>query len=270
MPRIALGSVGAVLTPSESVPQAAAELEGFGYSTIWLTGGPLADLRQIADAVHATRTARIGCAIISVDRFESSAVADLYTELQDAAPGRFVVGLGGAHGANPLQTLATYLDALDAVPTSARVLAALGPRMLRFARSNAAGALPVLVTPEYTSEASSVLGDETTLAVEQLVVLDDDPQRARAIGRGPLRFLSTIPAYQNNFRRMGFTEDEVSELSDRLLDGLIGWGDTTTVVERIRAHQRSGADHVALSVATDSPDTIPLEQYAQLAKALNL
>jgi probable F420-dependent oxidoreductase len=270
MPKIELGSIGAVLSPAaDSVPEAAAELERLGYSTIWLSGGPMADLQQIADVVRATRTARIASAIISVDRFEVSAVADLYTELQAIAPGRFVVGLGGAHGAHPLRTLSAYLDALTAVPISARVLAALGPRMLELARSNAAGVLPVLVTPEYTSNARSVLGDETTLAISQLVVLNEDAQRARATARGPVSFLGTVPAYQSNFRRMGFSEDELAQVSDRLVDALVVWGDATAIGERVHAHQRSGADHVALSVTTDSP-AIPLEQYERLAKALGL
>jgi hypothetical protein len=68
-----------------------------------------------------------------------------------------------------------------------------------------AGAFPVLVTPGYPASARSRLGDDTTLAVEQLVVVETDPQRARAIARGPLGFLGKIPAYQASFRRMGFT-----------------------------------------------------------------
>jgi probable F420-dependent oxidoreductase len=271
MPKIELGSFGAVLSPdADSVPQAAAELERLGYSTIWLTGGPLQDLQQIADVVRATRTARIGSSIISVDRFEAPAVAELYTELQASAPGRFVVGIGGAHGPNPLGTLSAYLGALSAVPVSARVMAALGPRMLEFARSNAAGVLPVLVTPEYTRQARAVLGEQMTLAVSQLVVLEEDPPRARATARGPLGFLGTVPAYQNNFRRMGFSDDEITELDDRLVDALVGWGSPKSIVEGIRAHQRSGADHVALSVITDSPDASPLKQYQTLAETLGL
>lgn len=160
----------------------AVELEELGYQTIWLTGGPLESLSQIADVVRATKRARVATGIISVDRFGADEVSALYADLQATHPGRLAVGLGGAHGPNPLQTLIAYLDRLELVPPTARVLAALGPRMLDLAGDRAAGAFPVLVTPDYTASARSRLGDDTTLAIEQLVVVEPDPQRARAIG----------------------------------------------------------------------------------------
>lgn len=268
MTKIELGPVGAVLSPaSEGLAVAAAELEELGFSTIWLTGGPLEGLGRIADVVRATSRVRVGTGIISVDRFPAADVAALYADLESSHPGRFVVGLGGAHGPRPLRTLATYLDALDSVPVPARVLAALGPRMLEFARHNAAGALPVLVTPGYTAEARGLLGDDTTLAVEQLVVLDDDPARARDIASGPLRFLGTLPAYQANFRRMGFSDEEITKLADRFVDELITWGPPATAAARVAEHTRAGADHVVVGVTTESP-SIPLAQWRALAEAL--
>jgi DNA-binding CsgD family transcriptional regulator len=98
----------------------------------------------------------VASGIISVDRFGADEVSALYTGLQATHPGRFVVGLGGAHGPHPLQTLTSYLDRLEAVPATARVMAALGPKMLDLARRRAAGAFPVLVTPGYTAGARSL------------------------------------------------------------------------------------------------------------------
>ena len=96
--------------------------------------------------------------------------------------------------------------------------------MLDLARCRAAGAFPVLVTPDYTASARSVVGEDTTLGVEQLVVVGTDPRRARAVARGPLGFLGKVPAYQASFRRMGFTSEEIAQLSDRLVDALVPWG----------------------------------------------
>jgi len=269
MAKIELGSIGAVLDPSkDSVPEAAAELEKMGFSAIWLSGGPMEGLHQIADVVRATKTVPVGTAIISVDVFGAPAVAQLYTELEATDPGRFVVGLGGAHGPNPLDTLTAYLDALSVVPESRRVMAALGPKMFQFARSNSAGVLPVLITPEYTAAVRAGLGDETALIVEQIVVLDEDPQSARATARGPLGFLGTLPAYQASFRRMGFSPDEITRLGDRLVDALTPWGSAETLANQIRTQQQAGADHVALSVTTDSPQTVPLEQFQSIIEAL--
>jgi probable F420-dependent oxidoreductase len=140
--------------------------------------------------------------------------------------------------------------------------------MLELARSRAAGAFPVLVTPAYTADARTLLGEDTTLAVEQLAVVETDPREARQIARGPLGFLSTLPAYRANFRRMGFTDEEITHLDDRLVDALISWGDPDMVAAKISEHTRAGADHVAVSVTAGSPSTIPMRQWRQLATAL--
>jgi probable F420-dependent oxidoreductase len=273
MSRIQLGAVGAVLSSGQRqvLVDTAVAVEAMGYPTIWLTGGPLTDLGQIAEVVRATQQARIASGIISVDRFSAEDVAALYADLDASHPGRFVVGLGGAHGADPLATLAHYLDRLDAqpssVPQTARVMAALGPRMLDLARERAAGAFPVLVTPEYTARARARLGGDTTLAVEQLVALETNAGRARELARERLGFLASLPAYQASFRRMGFTDDEITSLADRLVDGVVAWGDVETVAARIRSQQHAGADHVAIGVIATS-DAQPVDQWRELAKRL--
>src|SRR5207302_1320708 len=99
------------------------ELERLGYSTIWLTGGQIESLDQVMAAVDATRTARIATGILSVDRFDADTVSSLFSDVEASHPGRLVVGLGGAHGQKPFDTLTNYLDRLDAVPAASRVLA---------------------------------------------------------------------------------------------------------------------------------------------------
>jgi alkanesulfonate monooxygenase SsuD/methylene tetrahydromethanopterin reductase-like flavin-dependent oxidoreductase (luciferase family) len=118
MPKVELGRVGAVVSPDEgdAFVQTAAALDELGYQTIWLSGGQLRSLGQISDVIRATSRARIATAILPVDRFSSDEVAALYAGTQDAAPGRFVVGLGGAHGPHPLAALNAYLDRLTPSP----------------------------------------------------------------------------------------------------------------------------------------------------------
>jgi probable F420-dependent oxidoreductase len=81
--------------------------------------------------------------------------------------------------------MVAHLDALDAVgvPAGRRMLAALGPKMLKLSRDRAAGALPYLVTPEHTAQAREILGEVPLLAPEFKVVLETDPDRARALAR---------------------------------------------------------------------------------------
>ena len=268
MTKIELGPVGAVISPAApGLVEAAAELEALGYPTIWLTGGPLTGLDQVAEVVRATSRARIATGILSVDRFDAKSLDALYAELEAEHPGRFVVGLGGAHRGKPLATLNSYLDELAVVPREATVLAALGPKMLQLARERSSGAFPVFVTPDYVREARAALGDDTALALMQLVVLDADPDRARAVARGPIGGLAAAPSYQAHFRRLGFTEQETNPPGDRILDALAFHGDAATVAGQVRGQLAAGADHVGLLVADPAP-AIPLEAYRELAALL--
>jgi probable F420-dependent oxidoreductase len=270
MPRLELGPVGLTVTPGsgDAFLDAMAELEGLGYSTIWLAGGPLERLEQLREVVEATRRVKVAGGIISVDRFDAASVAALYAELEDRYPGRLVVGLGGAHGPRPLRTLEAYLDTLDTtpptVPADARILAALGPRMLQLARRRAAGAYPYMVTPDYTARARSLLGQDATLVAGMFATVETDPQRARELGRGTLGFMTRLGPYRTNLGRMGFGDDEIDRLSDRLVDGVVAWGEVDAVAARVREHLDAGADQVVLSVLGGP---LPIEQWRRLATA---
>jgi probable F420-dependent oxidoreductase len=274
MSKLDLGAVGVVVgSPGDAdvFLEAAAALRALAYSTIWLAGPQIARLEAIGQVLDATRDVKVGTGIISVDQFDAAAVAAAFTGFQARHPDRLVVGLGGAHGPQPLRTLTAYLDALDSlsptVPPSARILAALGPRMLQLARDRAAGGYPLLVTPDYTARARSLLGQDATLVVGQFVVVETDPDRARQSGRGPLRFMTQPGSgYAANLRRMGFGDDEISGLSDRLVDAVVAWGDVEAIAARIGEHLQAGADHVALSALhTGPPGSLPVDQWRQLA-----
>ena len=139
----------------------------------------------------------------------------------------------------PLQVTRGYLDELDAasptVPVDRRVLAALGPKMLELSRDRAAGAHPYLVTPEHTQVAREALGEGPLLLPEQHVVLETDAARARAVAREGLTVYLQLPNYVNNWRRLGFTEDDFADGgSDRLIDHVV-------VVGRRGDHRRPRA-----------------------------
>lgn len=261
-----LGSTGAVIdaTPDEEYIATAVILEDLGFPAIWLSGGKLERLEQVLAVLEATRSAQVGTSIIAADQFGPDAVLDLYRQAEASCPGRLVLGLGGAHGPRPLSVLGDYLDQISAVPQGARLLAALGHRMLGLARDRTAGALPVLVTPDYTASARDALGG-AALVVEQMAVLETDPAQARAHAARLLRFMRTIPGYPQNFRRMGFTDDDISELSDRLIDNLMAWGDGAAIAERVAEHRRAGADHVAIMLVNQAD---PRESWESIAHAL--
>jgi probable F420-dependent oxidoreductase len=273
MSKLGLGAVGVTVHVSADgghLDEAAA-LEELGYSAIWLRGGQIDSLDRIAEVVGATKAVPVVPGIISVDVYAPGEVSRLYGDLQDRAPGRFIAGLGGPQVPRPLRPLHDYLDRLDQgeppVPASRRILAALGPRKLEIARDRAAGAVLLLVTPDYVRTARRILGTEATLVVSQLVALQADAARAREAARGPLRFLSGVPGYRASFTRMGFTASDIDGLSDELVDRLVAWGSTDTITARVNEYRQAGADHVALTVLDDDPQPAT-DSARQLARSL--
>jgi probable F420-dependent oxidoreductase len=274
MRKLELGPIGVALNVSgdDRYLQEAAELEELGYRTIWLPGGQIDSLDRIAAIVRATKSVPVASAVIPLDVYEPGAVTQLYAGLQGSAPDRLVVGLGGPQTRRPLQALNDYLDKLDQaeppVPAHRRILAALGPRKLELARDRSAGAIAILVTPAYTSAARRTLGGRSTLVIDQMIVWGTDASQAREIARAPLRFLSGIGGYRANFARMGFTETDIADLSDRLVDELVTWGGADTITARVREHLQVGADQVALSILNRSGQPSPIEIARQLAGRL--
>jgi probable F420-dependent oxidoreductase len=165
-----------------------------------------------------------------------------------------------------------YLDKLDAagVPANSLCLAALGPKMLELARDRTAGAHPYLVTPEHTAIARAALGPGKLVAPEQGVVLETDPDRARAMARQALKQYITYPNYTNSWKRLGFTDDEITSASDRLVDALFAWGTVDAIAKRVNEHFAAGADHVCLQVITGGGVTVGPARpvWRELAAAL--
>jgi probable F420-dependent oxidoreductase len=130
--------------------------------------------------------------------------------------------------------------------------------------------VPYLVTAEHTARAREILGEGPLLAPELKVVLEPDPARARAIARETLAMYLALPNYTNNFLRLGFTEDDVTDGgSDRLVDAVFAWGDEAAVRDRIDTFHQAGADHVALQVVTGGPrEKLPREEWRRLAYLL--
>jgi probable F420-dependent oxidoreductase len=272
MGKLSLGPVGLALNVADGYLADAAEAERLGYSALWLAGGQIDTLDRLADLVRATQTVPVASSIIPLDVYSSDLVAGFYAELEATAPGRFVPGIGGPQTPRPLQALGAFLDDLDRadppVPAARRLLAALGPRKLEIARDRCAGAIVLLVTPAYIGSARRILGADAVLVVDQLLVLESDAAGARQAASRPLRFLSGLPGYRASFARMGFSEDEIAGLSDRLIDELVAWGDASTVAGRISQQLEAGADHVILQVVTEDGQPGPMDVARALAGSL--
>jgi len=244
---------------------AARELEELGYGTLWVPGGAGGDVFDAAGALlDATSRVTVATGIVNLWMHSPSETAGAHARLTEAHPDRFLLGIGVSHAPlvdaqepgryrAPLAAMRDYLDALDradpAVPVDERALAALGPRMLELARDRSLGAHPYLVTPDHTRQARTVLGEGPVLAPEQAVVLDTDPAAAREVARAHLAIYLGLPNYVNNLLRLGFDERDVQDGgSDRLVDGLVAWGDERAIARRVADHRAAGADHVCVQV----------------------
>jgi probable F420-dependent oxidoreductase len=151
----------------------------------------------------------------------------------------------------------------------ARVLAALGPKMLALSAELARGAHPYLVPVEHTHDARVTLGDGPLLCPEQMVVLDTDAGSAREIARRALATYLGLPNYVNNLRRLGFGDDDFADNgSDRLVDAIVVWGDEATIKARVDAHLAAGADHVCVQVLQTDYTTVPFDAWRRLAPVL--
>jgi probable F420-dependent oxidoreductase len=275
--------------PASRIRELAAELDEMGWGALWLPEAVGRDpFLHAALLLGATDRLVLATGIANVYLRAPAAMNAAWNTVSEAFPGRFLLGLGVSHqpmveglvGQEYLPPLAKMRDYLDSVDSSLyiapppgeppeRVLAALGPKMLELARDRARGAHPYFVPPEHTEIARTILGDDRLLAPEQMVVLETDPARARSVARAAMGLYVTLPNYANNLLRLGFTEDDLaSNISDRLVDAIVAWGDAETIARRVRAHHDAGADHVCIQVLPrDDIDRVMLD-YRALAEVL--
>lgn len=267
----------------EGAIETAQRIERLGYSALWHPMAMRRDLFVIAATLLAhTQRLILATGIIPLFERVPAVMAAGQRSLDELSGGRFLLGLGvshapiveGMHGlvyGPPVTTMRRYLDAMDRGPdfgalmgaprdaaaASApvvqtgppRVLAALGPKMLRLSAERAQGAHPYFMPPEHTRDARAILGPDAWLCPEVKVVLETDPRRARDAARAAGAVNISLENYRKTWRRYGFRdEDFANGGSDRLIDGLVGWGTAAQIERFVRAHLDAGANQVCLHV----------------------
>ncbi len=272
------------------VKDTVSEIEAMGWPCLWrpeaLGRDPFVSAAILLGASTALKVAT-GIAQITA-RHPMTAVAGQKT-LAEAFDNRFVLGLGvshqpfveGIHGLDykkPYSQMVDYLDKMKQAPFMAlehsdappTIIAALGPKMLKLAAEKADGAHPYFVPPEHTAYAREIMGPDALLAPEQKVVLESDPSKARELARSGMQFYMDLPNYMNNLRRHGFSDEDLEQCSDKLVDGVVAWGTLDDILARIKQHHDAGADHVAIQVITGEGfgGRLPIDEWRQLAEAL--
>jgi probable F420-dependent oxidoreductase len=258
-------------------PDQAREIERLGYGTIWVGGSPPAELSFVEPLLESTTTLKVATGIVNIWSAAAKHVAESFHRINTAYPGRFVLGVGVGHPdvdtqyRKPYDALVSYLDELDehGVPANQRVLAALGPRVMKLSAERSAGAHPANATPEHAARARAIIGPNALLAPVHNVVLTADAEEARAIGRSALDRYFDTTNYVSNWKRLGFTDADVTRPgSDKLIDAVIAHGTPDEVATRLREYLSAGANHVAILVHGGLEKVLPT--LSELAGPLGL
>ncbi len=273
--------------PSGKVRDVVAELDEMGWPTLWIPETIARDPFVSASVMlSATTNLKVATGIASIWARDALTTANATLTLNEAHDGRFLLGLGVSHHtltewvrkheyAKPLTKMREYLEQMDkarfggvrpAEPPT-RLLAALGPKMLALSAELADGAHPYFVPVDHTVVAREAIGPDKLLAVEQMLVLETDPTKAREIARKHMRIYLDLPNYANNLIRMGYDEADIADASDNVVDAIVAWGSVDDVLARVQAHHDAGADHVCVQVLQDD-GSIPLDAWRTLGDAL--
>jgi probable F420-dependent oxidoreductase len=258
--------------------------EQLGYSALWYPEVLSYECFSLGSFLLAhSKTLIIASGIANIYARDPTATKQGQYTLGKLSGGRFLLGLGVSHSLlvedmrghqyrRPLATMRNYLDGMEkAAETfpalsepSPIVLAALGPRMTALGGERTAGVHPYNVTPEHTAAARAIIGPDKWLCVEQKVLLVADPGKARQIARQAMAFYLPLPNYRNNWKRLGFSEEDFDGGgSDGFVDAMVAWGTETAINQRIQAHFDAGASHVCIQPL--HPEGQPIPDYNALA-----
>jgi probable F420-dependent oxidoreductase len=289
-----LGRVGIWTAALDSVPSSEAQryaclIEELGFTTLWIPEAVGRDPFVTATLLlSATTELKVATGIANIYARDAVTMANTQRTLEEAFPGRFLLGLGVSHHhlvdrvrhheySRPYSKMANYLGEMDNAvfravgPTerTATVLAALGPKMLRLSTEAADGAHPYFVPVEHTAQAREIIGPDAILAPEQMVVLDTDRSRALDTARTAMAVYLRAPNYLNNLKRLGFDDDDFADGgSERLVDAIVVTGDVDAAMARINAHFDAGASHVCVQLFDNGGAAIPEDPWREIAAAI--
>lgn len=268
-----------------------AGLESLGYSALWFPENwGRESFTSASLLLAATSTLSVATGIANIWGRDAVAAVNAARTLNATFDERFVLGLGVSHPhlverlrghayQSPLESMREYLTTMDQVPpmrsqesaqTYARVIAALGPKMLALGAELADGVLTYLIDVEHTATARATIGDKF-LSVEQAVVFGQSREEFLTRAHAHLEFYTGLENYRANWRRMGYGPDDyVRGGSERLCDALVVHGDAEVIGQRVSQHFAAGANHVCLQVLGGEPLEPPWEDWRLVAEGLGL
>ncbi|MDB5108137.1 MAG: family F420-dependent class oxidoreductase [Candidatus Binatus sp.] len=254
----------------------AKKVENLGYKTLWI---PEAIGREpFAHAAYMlchTERLNIATGIANIWARDAITMSAASKTVAEASGSRFMLGIGVSHKPlvsnlrghsydKPYSYMKEYLPkmktALYAAPAPKEpvpvLIAALHPKMLKLAATEANGTHTYFVPPEHTAKARALIGPNAMICTAQAVILETDPVKARTAARTYMKtYVPRLPNYTNNLKALGWEDKDFENgCSDRLVDAIVAWGTKEKIQERIDAHLKAGANHVCiLPIRADNP-----------------
>jgi probable F420-dependent oxidoreductase len=240
------------------------QLDDAGYRAVWTNEVIGKDaFVQLAVLLAATKRMVFGTCIANIWARSAQTMHAAAAQLSQAYPSRIVAGVGVGYPAQPasvgrefsapLATMRDYLRQMDSPtwppPPEApypRIVAANGPKMLALAAETADGAMPAMLPPEFTATARQLLGPDKLLVIGLSIVPDDDLVRATATARESISARLAAQSCRDRLIGLGYSTQDVTEVSDRVVDAVVAHGDPATIAARVQEHLTAGADHVTL------------------------
>ena len=248
--------------------QFAQKVEQLGYGALWI---PEAVGREpfphAAYLQSKTQKLVLATGIANIYARDPQTMAAASKTVAELSDGRFLLGIGVSHKPlvtnlrghsydKPYSYMKEYLpkmkSALYRAPAPKEevpvLLAALHPKMLQLAASQANGTHTYFVPPEHTAKVRGAIGKDPLICAAQAIILETDPTKARRAAREYMKtYVPRLPNYTNNLKNLGWADKEFENgCSDRLVDAIVAWGTETQVRNRIDAQLKAGANHVCI------------------------
>ena len=168
---------------------------------------------------------------------------------------------GEVHHQGRYFTVDASLQTASQVPL---LIAALGPVAFRLAGEIADGALPALcpipyllntALPALSSGAASVGRSRPPVVAHVPVALTKDRATALQAGRQALSFNASLPTYRKMYLAAGFSEQDITMVSDHLIESLLVFGDESKIKDRLREILSTEIDELTIGLIPVSDAT---------------
>lgn len=258
------------------------------------SGGRLDGITIMAAAATRTKSIRLGTSIVPTYPRHPLIMAGQARVVADLAPGRFRLGIGPSHRPHmeamglkyedPIGNLGEYLQILNALlktgsvdfsgrhykavdriprPVDLQIMgSALRTNAYTLCGELADGAISWLCPGPYLRDvalpalqagARSAKRPTPALIAHVPVCVHDDESEVRSAVRAQIMNVR-LPFYQQMFVDAGYPEAREGAWSDRMIDGIVIWGNEATVAEKLHRFAWWGGTEILASLVTAGSD----------------